>query len=341
MSAAPAVAPGSSWLGAVARARDLGIAGFVVALVVVFGTLEPLFLRPENLGSIVLSISILAILAVGEMLVIITRNIDLSVGSVVGLSAMTMAITGRDHPDAALAILLAVALITGLVAGLANGLLVVAGGVPPIIATLGTLAIFRGLTFLVSGNRQVDPQDIPKSVTDLAVTSPIGIAWLVLIAIGVAIGGWFLTKHTLTGRRLFAIGSSPEAASSRGLNIKVLTLGVFCAMGVLGGLGGAMYAARYATVNPADAGLGLELTVISAVVIGGTNIFGGSGSVVGTILGCVLVGVLANGLTVVGVSGFWQSAATGAIILAAVIVDSSVRRGLDRRQAVLRRGGAA
>lgn len=133
----------------------------------------------------------------------------------------------------------------------------------------------------------------------------------------------------MTGLRLFAVGSNPEAAIARGLAPLKFQFWVFVVMGALAGLGGVLYIARYSTVNPADVGAGFELQVISAVVIGGTNIFGGSGSVVGVLMGVLLVGILANGLTVIGVSGFWQSAAYGAIIIIAVVVDTLVRRRLN------------
>jgi rhamnose transport system permease protein len=314
------------------RVREAGIAAVIVLLIIIFGALNPRFLNPENLGSIVLSVGILMILAVGQMLVIITRNIDLSVGSVLGLSAMVMGMVGRDFPQIPIVVLILVAMVIGGLAGAVNGILVAVAKVPAIIATLGTMAVFRGMIFLVSNNVQVDPQNIAAGMRGLAAYGPFGIPWLVVIALAVVLVAWWFTTRTLTGKRLYAIGSNPDAASMRGLNVQALTFWVFVAMGALAGLGGAMYVARFATVNPADAGLGFELLVISAVVIGGTNIFGGSGTVLGTVLGTMLVGILANGLTVVGVSGFWQRFASGAIILLAVVADSLVRKRIEARQ---------
>lgn len=314
------------------RLREAGIAAVIILLIAVFGVLNPLFLNPENLGSIVLSVGILMILAVGQMLVIVTRNIDLSVGSVLGLSAMVMGMVGRDLPQMPIYMQIVIAMVVGGLAGAVNGVLVAVANVPSIIATLGTLAIFRGLTFLVSNNVQVDPEDIADQMQDLAAYGPFGVPWLVVFAIVVVAVAWWFTTRTLTGKRLYAIGSNPDAAKMRGLDVRGLTFAVFVIMGALAGLGGAMYVARFATVNPADAGLGFELAVISAVVIGGTNIFGGSGTVFGTVLGTILVGILANGLTVVGVSGFWQRFASGAIILLAVVADAFVRRRIEARQ---------
>lgn len=316
----------------IGRLREAGIAAVIVVLIIIFGALNPRFLNPENLGSIVLSVGILMILAIGQMLVIITRNIDLSVGSVLGLSAMVMGMVGRDFPQLPIIVLIIVAMVVGGLAGAINGVLVAVAHVPAIIATLGTMAIFRGMTFLVSNNVQVDPQNISADMRGLAAFGPFGVPWLVVIAIVVVVVAWWFTTRTLTGKRLYAIGSNPDAAQMRGLDVQALTFGVFVAMGALAGLGGAMYVARFATVNPADAGLGFELLVISAVVIGGTNIFGGSGTVLGTVLGTMLVGILANGLTVVGVSGFWQRFASGAIILLAIVADAFVRKRIEARQ---------
>ena len=337
----PATGRDVLWSRRLLQFRDLGIAAVVVTLVAVFGFIQPLFLRPENLGAIVLSIGILLLLAIGQMMVIVTRNIDLSVGSVLGLAAMAAGIVGRDHPELTTPVLVLIAIGVGSAAGVINGLLVTLGEVPPIIATLGTMAMFRGLVFVISGSRQVDPQDVPAGIRELAISSPFGVPWLVILGAIVAITAWFLTRRTLTGRRLFAIGSNPEAARARGLNVFGLTLGVFVVSGALAGLGGVLYLSRYATVNPADAGLGFEFTAISAVVIGGTTIFGGSGTVIGTVLGCVLVGLLGNGLTVIGVSGFWQSAAYGAVILIAVMIDTVFRKRLDVQQSRRRRAEAA
>jgi len=311
------------------RYRDFGIGGIVVAVALAFGTVNPLFFRPENVYAILLSVGILVVLALGQMLVIVARQIDLSVGSSLGAAAMVTAMVGREYPDTPTAVLILVAVIVGAVLGAFNGFLVVAAKIPAIIATLGTLAIFRGLVFVVSDNVQVNPSEITPGITDLARVTSFPIPPIVLIGILVLVAGWFFTRKTMTGLRLFAVGSNPEAAIARGLAPLKFQFWVFVVMGALAGLGGVLYIARYSTVNPADVGAGFELQVISAVVIGGTNIFGGSGSVVGVLMGVLLVGILANGLTVIGVSGFWQSAAYGAIIIIAVVVDTLVRRRLN------------
>ena len=308
------------------KKREFGIFIFILVLLAVFGTLEPRFFRSDNLSAILSSVGILMVVGAGQTLVIVTRNIDLSVGSTLGMAAMVMGMVARENPDFPIFGLIVIAMIVGGLCGLLNGLLVSYGKIPAIIATLGTLAIIRGAVFLVSDNVQIDPNDVPQGIINLATTSPIGIHWLLIFAFLSIILVWYVSSKTLLGKRIYAVGSNPEGAISRGLSFNKITIMVFVFVGVLAGLGGVLYTARYATINPADVGRGLEFDVISAVVIGGTNIFGGSGTALGTALGCILIGILSNGLTVVGVSPFWKACATGFLILAAVAIDNSVRK---------------
>ena len=308
------------------KKREFGIFLFILILLTVFGTLEPRFFRSDNLSAILSSVGILMVVGAGQTLVIVTRNIDLSVGSSLGMAAMVMGMVARENPDFPIFGLIVISMIVGGLCGLLNGLLVSYGKIPSIIATLGTLAIIRGAVFVVSDNVQIDPNDVPKGIIALSTTSPIGIPWLLIFAFLSIVLVWYISSKTLLGKRIYAVGSNPEGAISRGLSFNKITILVFVFVGVLAGLGGVLYTARYATINPADVGRGLEFDVISAVVIGGTNIFGGSGTALGTALGCILIGILSNGLTVVGVSPFWKACATGFLILAAVAIDNLVRK---------------
>jgi len=308
------------------KKREFGIFLFILVLLAVFGSIEPRFFRSDNLSAILSSVGILMVVGAGQTLVIVTRNIDLSVGSTLGMAAMVMGMVARSRPDFPVIGLILIAMVVGGICGLINGFLVSYGMIPSIIATLGTLAIFRGAVFLVSDNVQIDPNDVPKGIISLATTSPIGIPWLLIFAFVAIVLVWYVSSQTLLGKRVYAVGSNPEGAISRGLSFNKITIMVFVFVGVLAGLGGVLYTARYATINPADVGRGLEFDVISAVVIGGTNIFGGSGTALGTALGCILIGILSNGLTVVGVSPFWKACATGFLILLAVAIDNLVRR---------------
>lgn len=313
------------------KKREFGIFVFILLLLGVFGSIEPRFFRPDNLTAILSSVGILLVVGAGQTLVIVTRNIDLSVGSTLGISAMVMGMVARSNPEFPIVGLILISLVVGGICGLINGLLVSYGKIPAIIATLGTLAVFRGAVFIVSDNVQIDPNDVPQGIIDLSTTSPVKVPWLLIFAFASIILVWFISTKTLLGKRIYAIGSNPEGAISRGLNFNRLTILVFVFVGVLSGLGGVLYTARYATINPADVGRGLEFDVISAVVIGGTNIFGGSGTALGTALGCILIGILSNGLTVVGVSPFWKACATGFLILAAVAIDHIVRRKQEEK----------
>ena len=308
------------------KKREFGIFLFILVLLAVFGSIEPRFFRSDNLSAILSSVGILMVVGAGQTLVIVTRNIDLSVGSTLGMAAMVMGMVARENPKFPIAGLILIAMVVGGICGLINGYLVSYGKIPSIIATLGTLAIFRGAVFVVSDNVQIDPNDVPKGIIDLSTTSPIGIPWLLIFAFLSIVLVWYISSQTLLGKRVYAVGSNPEGAISRGLSFNKITIMVFVFVGVLAGLGGVLYTARYATINPADVGRGLEFDVISAVVIGGTNIFGGSGTALGTALGCMLIGILSNGLTVVGVSPFWKACATGFLILAAVAIDNLVRK---------------
>ena len=316
----------NSKISYVFKKREFGIFLFILILLAIFGSIEPRFFRSENLSAILSSVGILLVVGAGQTLVIVTRNIDLSVGSTLGMAAMVMGMVARSRPDFPIIGLILIAMVVGGICGLINGFLVSFGMIPSIIATLGTLAIFRGAVFLVSDNVQIDPEDVPKGIISLSTTSPIGIPWLLIFAFLAIVLVWFVSSQTLLGKRIYAVGSNPEGAISRGLSFNKITIMVFVFIGVLAGLGGVLYTARYATINPADVGRGLEFDVISAVVIGGTNIFGGSGTALGTALGCILIGILSNGLTVVGVSPFWKACATGFLILLAVAIDNLVRR---------------
>lgn len=179
----------------------------------------------------------------------------------------------------------------------------------------------------------MDPNYIPPELIALSQGSPISVPWIVIFAAIVAVGAFLFMRYTHTGRQVYAIGSNPLAASLRGIAVQRVTFLVFTLCGAAAGLAGIMYASRHGYINPGDTGVGFELVVISATVIGGTNVFGGYGSVVGTVLGCLLLGVINTALFILGISGFWQLATYGLAILLAVTVDTAIQRSLGRRTA--------
>ena len=313
----------------VSRVRELGLLIVLLLVVVVVSVQEPRFLTISNIEQILLSVAILAIVAVGETLVILTRNIDLSVGSMVGFAAFVTADLFKQQPgtNLVLAILLGCAL--GLVLGAVNGLAVTVGRVPAIIMTLGTLYVYRGLDFVVAGGTQVSASDVPDSYLSLATTQILGIPALILFAAAIALIFAYLLRSTRSGRQLYAIGSNPEAARLAGIRSNLLVFGAFALSGLLCGLAGVLWGARFATVD-ATAATGLELQVIAAVVVGGVSTLGGSGTILGAILGAIVLGTVDNSLNLLKLSQFWLQAIDGAAIVIAVTLDAFITRWLQR-----------
>jgi rhamnose transport system permease protein len=302
------------------------------------GLIEPRFLTVETLRIVLLAVPLIMVAAMGEMMVLVARHVDLSIGSILGFSAIAAGMVFRDRPDLPLFVGFAVAIVSGGLLGFFNGLIVTIFELPAIIVTLGTLSLYRGLLFILSGARQIDPNDIPEPLIRMAQTSPIGIPWIVIIGFVVALATYLFLTYSQVGRQIYAIGSNPVAAPLRGIRVMPVTILVFTLSGALAGLAGIIYAARFGYVNPGITGVGFEFTVIAAVVIGGVSINGGVGTVLGTILGVLLLGAVQVALPVLGVSGFWQNAIYGGIILIALVIDRTVRRGGVR--GLLARGGA-
>jgi ABC-type sugar transport system ATPase subunit/ribose/xylose/arabinose/galactoside ABC-type transport system permease subunit len=306
--------------------REAGIAIVLVALVGIVALIEPRFASADTLRSIALYVPLLLIMAIGQLMVMAARHIDLSVGSTLGLSAIVAGGLFVSHPGTPWPVAMLVAVLVGAVAGLANGALVAYLRVPAIIATLGTMTAYRGLVYMWSGGEQVDPDKLPASLIQLAQSGPLGLPWLGWIALLVAIAGGLFMRYAASGRAIYAIGSNPRAAELRGIPVRRVTLMVFAISGALAGLAGILFGARYGTINPASAGNGDELRVISAVVIGGASVNGGSGNAFGTLLGCLLLGVIAMALPALRIAEFWQLAVYGVAIIAAASLDGLLRR---------------
>jgi rhamnose transport system permease protein len=318
------------------RIRELGIVIALVILIAVTAAIEPRFIEADSLRNLVLNAAIFAILATGQTLVIITRNVDLSVGSVLGLSAFLAGDLLSSHQGMALPLVFLLGMALGAACGLLNGVLVTWGQVPALVVTLGTLYAFRGLAFLWTNGRQVNAETLPDSFLNLGSDSILGVPILALIALAVvlAVGQWL--RDFRAGRELYAIGSNPEGARLAGVRSERRVLTAFVLAGALAGLGGVLFTARFGTVD-ATAGTGYELTVIAAAVVGGVAIFGGVGSVYGAALGALLLGTITSSLIVLRVQAFWQLAAVGALLLVAIVFDRLVGLRVD---AALRRRSA-
>jgi rhamnose transport system permease protein len=316
-------------IGLVGRVRELGLLAVLLLIVIVVSVQVPRFLAISNLEQILLSVAILAIVAVGETLVVLTRNVDLSVGSLVGLTAFMTANLFKQQPGTSLVLAILLGCSLGLVLGAFNGLLVAVGRVPAIVATLGTLYIFRGIDFFIAGGTQVSASDVPDSYLNLATAHVLGIPMLIIFAVIITVIFAYLLQYTRSGRQLYAIGSNPDAARLIGIRSQLLIFGTFMISGLLCGFAGVLWGARFATVD-ARAASGLELQVVAAVVVGGVNIFGGSGTIVGAVLGAIVLGTIDNSLTLLKLSQFWLQAIDGAAILVAVTIDAFITRWLQR-----------
>jgi len=266
----------------------------------------------------------------------VTRNVDLSVGSVLGLSAYFAGDLLSKHPGMALPLVFVLGMALGAACGLLNGVLVTWGQVPALVVTLGTLYAFRGLAFLWTDGSQINAETLPDPFLNLGNDSIAGVPIMVIIALVVLllVGQWL--RDYRAGRELYAIGSNPDGARLAGVRSERRVLTAFVLAGALAGLGGVLFTARFGTVD-ATAGNGYELTVIAAAVIGGVAIFGGVGSVYGAGLGALLLGTITSSLIVLKVEAFWQLAAIGALLLLAIAFDRFVGLRVD---AALRRRSA-
>lgn len=295
----------------------------LVALVILFGALTPVFFSARNLLNILLHISVVGVVSVGMTFVVLTGGIDLSVGSVVALSAVIAALAVKADIPTELAVLAGLAL--GAAVGLTNGALVVWGGVPPFIATLGTMGIARGLALLLAGGRSV--YGLPSSLLWLGQGRLGSVPVPALIFLTVVAVGHFLLLHTRFGLHVKVVGDNETAARVTGVNVRRVRCLVYLLSGVLAALAGLMYMSRVNAAEPM-AGTFYELDAIGSVVIGGTSLFGGIGTVLGTLVGTLIMGVLRNGLNILAVAPYYQQVAIGAAVILAVLGDRLRSRGM-------------
>jgi len=310
--------------------REIGLLVVLFVLVAACSFAKPIFLDPRNINSILLWMPLLLVAAVGQFPVIVARGIDISTGSIVGLSAISVGLLVKASPHIPVPMLFIAGGLVGLILGCLNGLIIAFGKVPAVVATIGTLTAFRGLTFVVSKGDQIDSTAIPQSLTSLANQGinlgNVTISWLLFIGLVFAVLAFFASNRLQFYRNIFAFGSNPDAAFLRGISPKTVELICYCASGSLAGVAGTMYLARFGFANPGSAGQGFELIVIAAVAIGGVKITGGSGSIVGVFLGCALLSCINVALTVLGIDADWQLLVYGATILIALIIDSVSQR---------------
>jgi rhamnose transport system permease protein len=307
--------------GSVLRFRVTGVLAFIVILGVTFSLLSPQFLTWQNLSVVASNAAILAIVAVAQAIVLLTRNLDVSVGSIMGLAAYVSAdYAARYHGGAEV---LAFALFLGLILGSINGLIVAYARVSPLIATLGTMSLYRGLTFIYAHGQEITSSKLPRWMLAGVDFRLFGLpAIVVLSAIVVALVSIFLRRYPL-GRSIYAIGSNPLATVFYGLRTERIVLFAYALSGLMCGLAGLLYAARVGTVTVVLA-TGWEMSSLAAAVIGGVSVAGGSGSVIGAALGALVLAAIDNGLVLLGVAEFWRMFIQGSAIVAAVAVDTLI-----------------
>lgn len=305
-----------------ATQKVLAFASLIV-MIVVFSLASPNFLTFNNVVGILLSTAVIGVLAVGVTFVIITGGIDLSVGTVMTFASV---MTGVFISFWKLPIAVGVVggLLAGALAGCINGLVVAKMKIPPFIATLGMMMMSQGLSLVISGTRPIYFLETP-SFRMIAMTSVFGIPMAVLLFFGAAVIGSLILTKTILGRYAFALGSNEEATRLSGIHVDRWKIAIYTLCGLYSGLAGVMMASRLNSAQPA-LGVGYELEAIAAVVIGGTSLSGGTGSILGTVIGAFIMSVLVNGLRILSIPQEWQKVVIGAIVVLAVYADMARRR---------------
>lgn len=315
--------------------RETAIVIVIVVIIAVATAMNQSFLfSGQGWRDLLLTPSILMVMAVGSAVVIITRNVDLSVGSTLAITAY---LTGRlfiDFPGIPILLVVFIGTLVGAVLGLINGALVAYGKVPALVVTLGTMYIYRGAVLTWAGSDRINASDMPRDFLRLGTMQILSIPLLTIVAVLVLVCAGYWLSSTRSGREMYAIGSEPEAAKLYGLPTTRRVITAFILGGALAGLAGVMYAARYGTIS-ASAGMGWEFQAIGAAVIGGVAIFGGSGSVWGAAFGAILLLTINRTLPIIGIPDFWQRAVVGALIIGAIVLDRylSARRHRQLQEA--------
>jgi rhamnose transport system permease protein len=325
----------------IARSREVTLAAVLIALAAFASVRAPNFLTADNLVLVTAFAAIIAIAAVGEALVILTKNIDLSVESTIGLVAFVVATVLKQH-DMPVPAAWALGIGLGLVLGMANGVIVTIFKVPSIVATLGTLSVYRGLDFYVANGHEVNLVDLPAGYSDPAHQTLLGfqfggfgfsgipifviLAILVVAAVGMAL------RYTVIGRQFYAVGSNVEAAAVIGVRSRLTVFLAFSLCGMMAGIAGVLWGIYFGTLYASSAS-GLSLQVIAAVVVGGVSIAGGSGTVIGAAIGALFLGLINNELPLLKVPQEWLTLVYGAVILVAISTDALIQMRSQRAKA--------
>ena len=304
------------------KSKEMSIVGVVLLLCITLAFVSPVFLTADNLLDVLKANSVIGILAVGMTLIIITGGIDVSVAAVTSAVCVITVKLMMIMPDHFISLLLAflVAPLLGILLGALNGVLVSKIKIPAIVVTLGMMSIINGLVLYITNGVYLNSSNFPQIFISFANIKIFGVSIIILIFAAVAFLTWYILKYTLIGREVLAIGGNKESAVRVGINFDKVQIFVFSYMGFLAGIAAIAQTAYTKSVDP-NGMLGLELMVIAAVVLGGANIMGGRGTILGTVLGVLLLGIIQNGLILAQIDPFWQKVFTGIIILLAVSFD--------------------
>lgn len=313
----------------VLKSREAILAAAILVLVGAIASRFPAFVAPANLANVFNDTAPLIILALGQMVVILTRCIDLSVAANLALTGMVVAMLNTAMPGLPVPLILLLAVSLGALMGLFNGLLVWRLDIPPIVVTLGTMTIYRGIIFVISGGEWINAHEMSDAFKAFPREVVFGLPVLSWIAIVVMLGFVILIGRTPLGRAFFAVGGNPHAAVYTGINVGLTQCAAYVISGALAGLTGYLWVARYAVAYVDIAG-GFELEVVAACVIGGISIAGGIGSVGGALLGALFLGIVKNALPVINISPFWQLAISGSAIIIAVAFNATSNRTRGR-----------
>lgn len=298
--------------------RQYGIFVVFIIICLILSFISPQFLTVSNWTIIITQVSINALLAFGVTFVIITGGIDLSLGSIVAVTGVTAAMLA--HPDAFPVVLpIFAGLFAGVLMGVFNGFIITKSKIAPFIVTLGTMTIGRGLALILSKGRPVS--NLSDSFNFIGGGNVFGIPFPIIVLIIIFIICSLILKKTLLGRYIYAIGGNEQASRASGINVNQVKMAVYSISGLLAGLAGILLTSRITTGQP-NAGAGFELDAIAAAVIGGTSTTGGTGTMTGTLIGVLLIGVINNGLDLLNVTSYYQQVVMGVIIIGAVVLDS-------------------
>ena len=303
------------------KKREFNLFAFILFIIFGVSLRTPSFLYINNFIDILNDTAILSMVAIGQLMIIVTGGIDLSVGSSLALSGMSVALLNQYHPGIPIFVIILISIAIGLLLGSINGLLVSQAKIPPIITTLGTMSIYRGLVFVVCKGTWVSAHEMTEVFRMFPRRSFLGISSLIYISILIVILFLIFLNLTRTGREIYGVGGNKIASQYVGINLKKIQYIVFTLGGGITGLAGFLWVARYAAAQ-SETAIGFELQTIAACVIGGVSIMGGSGTIIGVVLGAFFMGIVYNALTMINVSPFWQMAIQGFIILFAIIINT-------------------